>query len=695
MDSNHSNDGLESLNAASNIGPALHSLSQGTCAPDYAGAPATKNLHSPNTRTISHRAAVALLQEHDDTTILAWTQLLRSLTSAFEQRSKAGILSHQQINAIATLRGCPDEAILSLLRSIRQGDSENHSRGARRLTGSQEQSLDGSSSPINASSRHRPSVLARQDLDKEEGGQNPETSCRQRSGCTNVATISSLTQQSGLHKPTQITQGKKRPHGTRATLGKTLGDRTPIYWCTICEHPSPIRTCDGWKRHEKEQHEKGYVCMPTGPVEVSEKGHRCAFCGLSNPDRKHLDTHGIILCVDKPIKDRRFTRKFQLTKHLEVHGILNGDHLADSWQVRVKSKYYSCGFCVSLFTSNSDRLNHIDVCHFRHFQAIEEWDPNIVIRGLLLQPAVLHCWTMLSLYDVRNAALTWEPSVIGNLRSRLEGSYEPPQQLAMDAYNQLSCTNTRPLPIVKSSVDTDHQPGRSAYLSTQSITMNTSPTELPLSQASSLSWDHLRTQAMDLDNNEIHPPQILATDSYIKSPDNDATTPYSLQSENQTPEMPSLVDYTCTDATLASSDLHYPVMPDYRQASTINSVESHSLASTHTSMYSQPMSVHDQPRMARDEDYTQQQSSAENHALTATTRHGHRKSPSFVSQLRTHLGRRLSRVRLRDGNAEPDIAMDIELYDVMRIMEHDPGARANANIRHEAILYGESPDRMV
>ena len=70
-----------------------------------------------------HHAAVAALQEYDEGKVLAWIQLLRSLTPDFEHTTPSGNLSAQQIDAVATLRDCPDQTVITLLRNRRKGSS--------------------------------------------------------------------------------------------------------------------------------------------------------------------------------------------------------------------------------------------------------------------------------------------------------------------------------------------------------------------------------------------------------------------------------------------------------------------------------------------------------------------------------------------------------------------------------------------
>ncbi len=260
------------------------------------------------------------------------------------------------------------------------------------------------------------------------------------------------------------------------------------HWCTVCENPSPISTCDGWKRHEKEKHERGYMCMPNGPVEITASGPCCAFCGFLDPSSGHLEIHDARLCADKPDKDRRYTRKLGLINHLKTHGMYEVSALADKWRVWLKKRYYGCGFCISVFTTNADRLNHIDSQHYRYSRTIDEWDPNKVIRGLLLQPSVLDFWQQVSPWnpDPRTADLIWEPHAIAALQQRLELSEEPAYQLANDALYQSSGNYSLPIGSV-SNQQTKHgaimsagqqqyiiDPGLSSYPSSDTHDMDIS-----------------------------------------------------------------------------------------------------------------------------------------------------------------------------------------------------------------------------
>ena len=71
----------------------------------------------------SQQAAIAILHGLDDTHILAWLRLLRSLLTDCDPNSFRKAISRQQLEAMAVLTDCPDDAILSSLRTLRRSIS--------------------------------------------------------------------------------------------------------------------------------------------------------------------------------------------------------------------------------------------------------------------------------------------------------------------------------------------------------------------------------------------------------------------------------------------------------------------------------------------------------------------------------------------------------------------------------------------
>ena len=130
------------------------------------------------------------------------------------------------------------------------------------------------------------------------------------------------------------------------------------------------------------------ACMPYGPIETSaETQGKCAFCGVQEPDQCQLLLHNASICIGKASRPLTKSRKADLLKHLALHGVSEEDSstLTNKWCYR-STKKVSCGFCIELFTTIADRLNHIGHEYYENFQDIEAWDLNKVIKGLLLQP---------------------------------------------------------------------------------------------------------------------------------------------------------------------------------------------------------------------------------------------------------------------------------------------------------------------
>ena len=209
------------------------------------------------------------------------------------------------------------------------------------------------------------------------------------------------------------------------------------HWCFKCLKPKVITTCDGWKRHMKE-HETGYCCMPDGPTEHTVGGTNCAFCGFQNPDESHCNTHKVFPCAKKTLDARSYTRKPHFIGHLMTHHNSNIAELAERWKITVNKKHFSCGFCVSLFNTLIEQLNHIDTFHYRNHQDVRDWDSDKVIRGLLLQPDVAKSWRhiLASHTGLTESLLHWDASVTKELQCRLEMGDELPENLAEMAFKR-------------------------------------------------------------------------------------------------------------------------------------------------------------------------------------------------------------------------------------------------------------------
>ncbi|KAL2038244.1 hypothetical protein N7G274_008893 [Stereocaulon virgatum] len=178
-----------------------------------------------------------------------------------------------------------------------------------------------------------------------------------------------------------------------------------VHWCTICEQPRQYETCDGYKRHEKE-HETRFICMPFGAVEYKNGSSHCTLCGGLNPTPRHLQSHQLGSCTQNT---RSFPRKSLLVNHLKAHGAKAGEALAERWRRPTEKRAFACGFCVQLFSTMVDRLNHIDA-HFKNRQHIHDWDANKVIEGLLRQPGLNEYWRQIvsSNAHIASSGFTWD-----------------------------------------------------------------------------------------------------------------------------------------------------------------------------------------------------------------------------------------------------------------------------------------------
>jgi len=318
--------------------------------------------------------------------------------------------------------------------------------------------------------------------------------------------------------------------------------------------------------------------MPNGPVEATDSGPRCAFCGLLNPSHGHLEIHDAGLCRDKPDKDRKYTRKLGLINHLKAHGMYEASALADRWRVWLRKRFCACGFCISIFSTNGDRLNHIDNHHYRHHEHIDDWDHNIVIRGLLLQPELLASWKKICPWDPdpRNAKLIWDPHVISSLQQRLELSEEPAYQLASDALRQSSAESSQDIPPMSLPLGSFlNQQTDSAEImpaGRENYTLGPAPASYPAFnthdtdgaslpfQARNPPWDVARCNTVDPAQMDAHPPQSL-----VEFPDSAMADSYhSSATAHSTWHQDGVTNYPFTVQPLPdSSEIKAATRPHY------------------------------------------------------------------------------------------------------------------------------------
>ena len=81
------------------------------------------------------------------------------------------------------------------------------------------------------------------------------------------------------------------------------------HWCTSRQHRGEIKSCAGFKRHEKED-EEYYVFLPLGPIVPGPQGSpKCALCDELHPDDAHLEEHNVLMYKEKKAPIRKSRRQ--------------------------------------------------------------------------------------------------------------------------------------------------------------------------------------------------------------------------------------------------------------------------------------------------------------------------------------------------------------------------------------------------
>ena len=367
--------------------------------------------------------ALNVLKDVEEDTVLDWLRLLRSIEPSCQFRPSHGGLTVEQFNALHSLKECENGHVLAGLRHTLLGGIQYSYKplGYQTLMTPTENVLLGRTFGGGRSTSKRSTTSSR--------------STRKSSARSSLRSSLGL---SDISSPL----GNSTCHSSpRSSLGQgTLSRHEEVehtHWCTYGEHPDPLTTCDGWKRHEKE-HEIVYVCMPDGLVENNGSGPCCALCGVFDPSPAHLDAHQASTCTEGAKVTR--TRKSNLAKHLmSSHRILHDDAIerAQMWRCKPDKKAFACGFCISFFPSLTDRLNHIDHEHWSQGENMKSWSLTTLIKGLLLQPGVSDAWQYLlanSEPSLPESSFTWELPTAEGLQLRLELCDEAPQQLASAAF---------------------------------------------------------------------------------------------------------------------------------------------------------------------------------------------------------------------------------------------------------------------
>lgn len=165
---------------------------------------------------------------------------------------------------------------------------------------------------------------------------------------------------------------------------RSMSKKLIAFQCTFCRQN--FKKKYDWVRHERSIHLPGldsWVCaLPVTPDQsflvwrMNEEGPQCLFCGRDSPNDEHIQAHEFDTCAERPVSERKFTRKDHLWQHLhKFHGCRKWDgwkpdlSILQHRQDTVKSK---CGFCQIIMNSWEERADHI-AAHYRSGLTMDQW----------------------------------------------------------------------------------------------------------------------------------------------------------------------------------------------------------------------------------------------------------------------------------------------------------------------------------
>lgn len=357
-----------------------------------------RNGTAPSKPITRLRAITILLDQHEDD-IFHYLEFARCHTS----------LSHDQYLAVCALKDCSDAEVRTWLKEARKlCEAINYCLNLPELTpllGESEQRNDPQHDTIAHGFAYlSPSGQVGRDLHAPVANAYP--TLVQTGGSHQSALITSAAHSARVLDDTETSQG--------ATKAANL------YWCTICEDRRSYKNISDWRKHEK-GHVDTYVCMLTGPVDDTEGYVTCSLCGLSNPNEQHLSAHNTHTCGPGVPGSFFCKRRADLVRHtMKCHRVqtkARAEAIADKWKETTKKQAWSCGFCVCLLYTFSDRLKHI-ATHFERGQTLDEWDTINVIEGLFLQPGLINFWERP--LDWRSSKVIWKKDAVKQVQHDLE-----------------------------------------------------------------------------------------------------------------------------------------------------------------------------------------------------------------------------------------------------------------------------------
>ncbi|KAH7129371.1 hypothetical protein B0J13DRAFT_588284 [Dactylonectria estremocensis] len=171
---------------------------------------------------------------------------------------------------------------------------------------------------------------------------------------------------------------------SRRTSSRSQNTKFQAFQCTFCRQ-SYKKKYD-WVRHERSIHLPGldsWICSTPLPPDQShlvwrmnESNPQCVFCGHVSPTDDHIRSHEFETCAERPVSERKFTRKDHLWQHLhKFHQCRKWDGFNPDLsllQHRQDKIYSKCGFCQVVTESWDERMDHL-AAHFRSGLTMESW----------------------------------------------------------------------------------------------------------------------------------------------------------------------------------------------------------------------------------------------------------------------------------------------------------------------------------
>ncbi|VUC21300.1 unnamed protein product [Clonostachys rosea] len=146
------------------------------------------------------------------------------------------------------------------------------------------------------------------------------------------------------------------------------------YQCTFCTET--FKTKHTWQRHEKSLHLslEQWECAPSGsPTVHTQSGLVCVYCGLTDPQEAHFDTHNHYACQRRLKEERMFSRKDHLGQHLRlVHNSQFMKGLMEEWKSMHEQIRSRCGFCDLEMETWTERAGHLAE-HFKEGSTMADW----------------------------------------------------------------------------------------------------------------------------------------------------------------------------------------------------------------------------------------------------------------------------------------------------------------------------------